>query len=97
MCLYFLEQLGSGHSSRAGEAGGEEGARRLPAGDSSSVTRAFLLPTGAGGAGEGAGDGEALVEGGGEGASLGGPELLAPAPAAPPRPRPLAPPFLSLL
>lgn len=84
MCLYFLLQLGSGHSRSTGLAGGEPlggigGGARLLFLSSSSGPRDFRFAAGSG-------------RGGTNAAGLG---LAAGEPCAPRRP--FAPPFLSLL
>lgn len=84
MCLYFLLQFGSGHSSNTGLAGGEPlggvgGGARLLFLSSSSGPRDFLLAAGSG-------------RGGTKAAGLG---LAAGEPCAPRRP--FAPPFRNLL
>lgn len=103
MCLYFLEQLGSGHSRRTGDGGGEE---QAPAGGVAGTAFAVVgftllfLPVGmAGGSSSPArllrlfdGSGRGGIKGVGEEGAVGGADPF----AAPRRPF-TVPPFLSLL
>lgn len=102
MCLYFFEQLGSGHSSSTGDAGGLP----LLTGDAGTVegSRDFL-PAGVGGSsspdrflrlllGSGLGGTKAVGDAVPVAVLL---ALLPLLPALPPPRRPLAPPLRSLL
>ena len=48
MCLYFLEQLGSGHSMSRGDAGGSEGPEDATGEDPRLLFLPFSPPTGSG-------------------------------------------------